>query len=175
MATGLIHLYTGEGKGKTTASLGLALRASGAGKQVLFVQFLKGWPTSELNSLHLLPNVQIIRNEKRFGFWSKLSEQEKEEERQLHNQNLQKVRELVQQKKVDVLILDEAVGAYSLQALDRRLLEELIEEKPAELEIVVTGRNPEPFFLEKANYITEMKKHRHPKDQGIVARKGIEF
>ncbi len=175
MTTGLIHLYTGEGKGKTTASLGLALRASGAGKRVLFVQFLKSKPTSELISLNSLPNVQVIRNTKSFGFWRKLSNQEREEERQMHNQILQKVREIIQQEKVDLLILDEAVGAYSLQALDCQLLEKIIEEKPADLELVVTGRNPAPFFWQKADYITEMKEHRHPKNQGIMARKGIEF
>ena len=174
MREGLIHLYTGEGKGKTTAAMGLALRASGAGLKVVIVQFMKGRETSEASSLRLIPNITLIRNGSDDGFWKNMSEKKKESRIEEHNSNLKKALELVNAGHCDLLILDEVVSAYNNGALDRLLIDKLLKEKPAELELVLTGREPCDLFLECADYVTEMKKLKHPFDRGIAARQGIE-
>jgi len=174
MKKGLIHLYTGEGKGKTTAALGLTLRASGAGYKVVIVQFMKGRDTSEVGSLSLLPGVTVFRNKTNAGFWKNMDDSKRESRRAEHNGNLKRALELVYSGECDLLILDEAVSAYNCEAVDRSLIEKLLREKPDELELVLTGRSPAEVFIDNADYITEMKKLRHPFDKGIAARKGIE-
>ena len=175
-ARSLTHFYYGSGKGKTTAALGLALRASGCGQNVVIVQFLKDWKCGELSSLTLMPNVTVFRGKSSGGtFFHELSESEKAATKIIHDNNLKKALELQEKGQCDVLILDEAVDAYQLGALDAKMFEGLIENKPDTLELVITGHNPDARLLERADYITEMVKHKHPYDEGIPARKGIEF
>lgn len=171
---GLIHVYCGDGKGKTTAAIGLAIRASGNGMKVLIIQFLKGKKVSELEILQRIPNITVLRNDKDYGFYNSMTKEEKIEATKLHNENLYRGLELVETGNCDVLILDEVVSAYNLNLIDKEAVNQLITEKKPELELVLTGRNPDPLFVEKADYVSEIKKIKHPYDRNISARKGIE-
>jgi len=176
MSDGLIHIYYGNGKGKTTAALGLALRASGSGKSVVIVQFLKDWKSSELSSLEALPNVTVFRGKASGGvFVRDMSDAEKAETKTIHDENLKKALELQRNGKCDLLILDEAIDAYGLGVLNATAFEELLSNKPEPLELVITGHKADEQLLAKADYVTEMVKRKHPYDRGVAARRGIEF
>lgn len=172
---GRLHIYCGEGKGKTTASVGLAVRAAGAGQKVVFVQFMKGGETSELRILEQMSEISILRCTKEFPFYHQMREEDKAEITAIHNDILQQVGKKMKEGMCNMLILDELTYPYSWKLLDRTKVDSLISDRAAGVEIVITGRNPDPFFLERADYITEMKNIRHPFDQGIQARKGIEY
>ena len=173
---GLTHYYFGDGKGKTTAALGLALRAAGCGKSVVIVQFLKDWKCGELSSLAFVPNVTVFRGKSSGGvFFHEMSESEKAATKMIHDDNLKKALALNKNGQCDVLILDEATDAYQLGALDPSMFEELLNNKPESLELVVTGHDAHELLLKRADYVTEMVKRKHPYDDGITARKGIEF
>lgn len=175
MERGLTHVYYGDGKGKTTAAIGLAVRAAGAGKQVIFAQFLKGGATSELKSLEKLPNIHIFRNQEDLGFFKNMTPQEKERAASMHTETLKKISQTIKNEPIDMLILDEITYPYEYGIIDKDMLEHLILKKPEPLELVITGRNPSPPLLEAADYLTEMKKIKHPFDKNIIARKGIEY
>jgi len=176
MKRGFIHLYHGDGKGKTTAALGLALRASGCGKSVVFVQFLKDWKCGELNQLRMLPNITVMRGESTGGkFTCDMTDEEKAAVKSGHDRILAEALELQRRGECDMLVLDEGIDAYGCDLIDKALFESLFTDKPEPLELVVTGRLPEPLFLETADYVTEMVKRRHPYDLGVTARRGIEF
>ena len=173
---GLIHLYYGDGKGKTTAALGLALRAAGCGKNVIIVEFLKNWACGEHNSILLLSNIRYFRGKAAGGkFVHEMSAEEKQETKASQDKSLKNAITLVEAGQCDLLILDEAIDAHRLGMLDTALLEKLIYDKPPHLELVITGHNPDEHLLAQADYITEMVKRKHPYDEGITARHGIEF
>ena len=176
MSSGLTHIYYGNGKGKTTAALGLALRAAGCGKNVVIVQFLKDWNCGEHNSLGLLSNVTVFRG-KSAGcvFIRDMSGEERAETKKIHDENLKKAIDLLESGKCDLLVLDEAIDACQLGVLDAELFERLLDNKPEFLELVITGHNPDGRLLESADYVTEMVNHKHPYDKGIPARRSIEF
>ncbi len=175
MSNGLIHVYYGYGKGKTTAALGLALRASGSGKRVVIVQFLKDSNTSELNNLELLPNVTVYRGTAAKCFVRDMTPQQLEETKRVQDSNLTNALEAVTSGTCDLLILDEALDAYQLGLLDSSLFLDLVFNKPAALELVITGHKPDNHIISRADYVTEMVKIKHPYDRGIAGRKGIEF
>ena len=175
MKQGLIHVYTGEGKGKTTAALGLLLRASGRGMRAVLVQFLKGRDTGEIHALENLRGVAILRCTREFGFYASASEANKAEMRQQNNVNLLEASRLAFEGLCDLLVLDEICAAYTNGALDTALADRLILHKPFGLELVLTGRTPPPHFVDAADYVTEFMKRKHPYDDGIAAREGIEF
>lgn len=175
MERGLIHVYYGDGKGKTTAAIGLAVRAAGAGKQIIFAQFLKGGVTGELKSLEKLPNIRIFRNQEDLGFFKNMTPQEKEKAAFMHTETLKNIILVLKSQPIDMLILDEITYPYEYGIIDKAMLEHLIFQKPKSLELILTGRNPSPFFLEAADYVTEMKKIKHPFDKKIMAREGIEY
>ncbi len=172
---GLIHVYTGEGKGKTTASLGLTIRAAGCGKKVVFTQFFKGSKSGELISLEKLSNVTVLRLNAPHGFYKNMNDEEKVIVKNEHNVILSKALEIVKSGECDLLVFDEAISAYNRNMLDREKIDDLLNNKPEELELVLTGRDAPDSFLEAADYVTEMKKIKHPFDKGIPARKGVEF
>ena len=172
--SGLIHLYHGDGKGKTTASLGLTIRALGNGFRVLFVQFLKNQETGELVILNDLPGVTLIRGKEGSGFSFSMTEEEKGKTRQLHTENLKTAIELARSGEYDMLVLDEIIGACRRDLVDQALLEDFVRNKPNHLELVMTGREPAAWMIDCADYISEIKKEKHPYDRGIPARKGIE-
>jgi len=178
---GLVQIYTGEGKGKTTAALGLALRAVGNGLKVYMFQFLKKSLTGEMVSAKLLgPNFkleqcgrspEIHRAYRQAG----LEEGFSEEDQRLAKATLKRARRVMKGGQYDVVILDEInlVLHYHLVELDEVL--RLIEDKPADVELVLTGRDAPPELIEVADLVTEMVEVKHPFKKGIGARWGIEF
>lgn len=172
---GLIHIYCGDGKGKTTAAMGLALRAAGAGKRVHIVQLLKGNPTSELSSTVLIPNITVARPEKNFGFTFNMTEEQKSELTGIHNRLLTNAFDKMICGDTDMLIIDEFFVAYNKNLLDRKLAERVVFEKAFECELVLTGREPDGKFIDAADYVSEIKCVKHPYEKGISARKGIEY
>lgn len=171
----MIQVYHGDGKGKTTAAIGLSIRAMGAGRRVVFLQFLKGGETGELHIFSGLENIKVIRNEKDLGFVSGMSDSEKKEVTRMHNENLKKAISLLQQGWADVAVMDELTYPYAWGLLDRELVKDFITHCPEHIELIITGRNPDPLFLERADYITNMQCERHPFEKNIKARRGIEF
>jgi len=173
---GYTHVYYGDGKGKTTAALGLALRAAGCGRRVVIVQFLKDWKCGELSSLALVPDITVLRGKASGGvFVFEMNDEQKAETKAIHDENLKNALDMQKNGLCDLLILDEAIDAYELGVLDAGMLEDLLDNKPEALELVITGHNPNVRLLERADYITEMAKRRHPYDLGLAARRGIEF
>lgn len=170
MERGLVHLYWGDGKGKTTAAMGLALRALGSGKRVVIVQFLKGGKSGEIPLLEQL-GAKIYRGKAGQKFVFQMNDAEKAETRELQNANLR----AAQQEPADLLILDEAGSAWELDMVDKELLKAVVLERPAKQECVLTAHGAPDWMLEAADYSTEMKCHRHPYQKGIAAREGIEY
>lgn len=170
MKQGLVHLYCGDGKGKTTAAMGLALRALGHGEKVVIVQFLKGSETGELAGLRQLGAV-ILRGKSGQKFVFQMNEAEKAETRRLQTENLREALAMP----CDLLILDEACTACRLGLVEEELLQQAVLQKPAEREVVLTGRGPAPWMQEAADYCTEMQCRRHPYEKGIAAREGVEY
>ncbi len=174
MEKGLIHIYCGDGKGKTTAAMGLALRCCGHKNKVLIAQFLKSRPSGELESLALLPTVEVIRAKASNKFSFQMSDEEKEQALADHMEMFNKVIEKVKGEKIDLLIFDEALGACKTGLLNEQELIKFLKEKPKTLEVVLTGRDPSEELLEIADYVSEVCKIKHPFDEGISARTGIE-
>lgn len=170
----MIHLYTGDGKGKTTAATGLCVRAAGSGMRIIFSQFMKGNDTGELHALSTIANVRILRSDRQFGFYKTLNDQEKAELTRIHNGLLDEIWEAVQRRECDMVILDEITYPVNWGLLDVSKVERLLWASDAP-ELVLTGRNPADFLVECADYITEMRAVRHPFEKGIAARKGIEY
>ena len=169
----MIHLYTGDGKGKTTAAAGLAVRAAGNGMRVVFAQFMKGNDTGELHVLKELQQVRILRSEKNFGFYKQMSEADKQELREIHDRILDEIWDTVQNKSCGMIVLDEITYPVNWNLLSRDRLERILQ--AADAEIVLTGRDPAPFLEEAADYITQMRCIRHPYEKGVAARRGVEY
>ena len=173
---GLTHIYFGNGKGKTTAALGLALRAAGCGQSVVIIQFLKDWKCGELNSLSLLKNVTILRGKASGGtFVHEMSVEQKAETKRIHDENLKKALEMQKNGQCDMMVLDEALDAYALGVLDAGMFVRLLDNKPDSLELIITGHSADAGIIKCADYVTEMVKHKHPYDLGVAARRGVEF
>lgn len=172
---GMIHVYCGDGKGKTTCALGLAVRAAGAGMNVVVVQFLKGSYTSELESLSQIHRIKVLRNSRDYGFVNNMTPKQLSKVIDEHNKNLDSALNLVKQGKCQMLVLDELTYVYDMNLVDKDKIKNLIENNENDVEIVVTGRNPNELFLNNADYVTEMKKIKHPYEKGVPARKGIEY
>lgn len=171
---GLIHIYCGDGKGKTTAALGLAVRCSGHGNKVLFVQFLKSRPTGELKALALLPDIEVMRGKENNKFTFQMSAAEKQEVLHRHMELFAAVKNKCEHEKIDMLVLDEIIGACNTGVFDFDALVDFLKNKPAELEVVMTGRNPKAALVELADYVSEICKRKHPFEKGIPARTGVE-
>ncbi len=169
----MIHVYCGDGKGKTTAALGLILRHVGAGGKAVLAQFLKSAPTGELAALEQL-GVPVYRNELPHGFFPNMSEEMKAKVRALHDHTLAEVTRLARTNECSLLVLDELNAALMLELIDRDAVFALLDDH-GNAELVVTGRDPCAELLERADYVTEMKLMKHPYEKGVKARKGIEF
>lgn len=170
-----IHIYCGDGKGKTTAAAGLAVRAAGWGKRVLITRFLKTDNSGEVKSLGRLPEITVTPCERSFGFFSKMSEEQKAEAEVYYSLLLENTLDQAAKGVVDLLILDEILAVCNFGLVkEKRVLEFLIS-RPEALEVVLTGRNPSEQLMEAADYVSEIKKIKHPYDRGLMARRGIEF
>ena len=172
---GLIHLYMGDGKGKTTAAVGLAVRGIGRGLKVAFFQFLKDGSSGELVSLRKL-GVHVESGLPSRGFTWEREEESKRQLLELHNERLKSAKALIADGGIDLLILDEIIGATSYGYADEEQLLDLLDTKPEHCEIVLTGRDPKPAVVDRVDYLTEMKLQKHPfMEKGIEARAGIEY
>lgn len=169
----MIHIYCGDGKGKTTAALGLICRHVGTGGKAVLAQFLKSLPTGELKTLELL-QVPVYRNELPHGFFPNMSEEMQKKVREMHNSTLAEVTRMARANECTLLVLDELCAALSLGLIDREAVLSLLDSH-GQAELVITGRDPEEALLSRADYVTEMKLIKHPYEKGILARKGIEF
>jgi len=173
---GLVIVYTGNGKGKTTAALGMALRAIGYDHKVCMLQFIKGsWHYGEMDSSKKLePNFELIAVGK--GFVGILDDNSPREEHEKYAAEAVKIcREKIFSGKYDVVILDEVNYAINLDLIDVQDIIKIIKEKPFELDLVLTGRNVREEIVELADLVTEMKEIKHPFKSGIKAKKGIDF
>lgn len=171
---GLIHIYCGDGKGKTTAAVGLAVRCAGRGNKVLLVQFLKSRDSGELYSLAKLPDIEVMRGKESKKFTFQMNEEEKHALLIEHNKMFEQVLAKIKNGGYSLLILDEVIGALNAKVFEMPKLIEFLRHKPENLEVVLTGRNPAPELVEIADYVSEMRKVKHPMDKGILAREGIE-
>lgn len=171
MEKGFIHVYTGNGKGKTTAALGLALRAICAGKKVFIGQFIKGMEYSELKSINYLPNLVI----EQFGRDCFIYKKPEEKDIELARTGLDKCRKILKEGKYDIVILDELniVTYYNLFTVDEAI--RAINEKAEHVEVIITGRYADEKIIEIADLVTEMKEVKHYYNKGVEARKGIEI
>jgi len=170
---GLIHVYTGDGKGKTTAALGLALRAAGHGWKTYIGQFMKGQDYGELKAAKLLGDLITIEQ---FGKPTFVHvDQATPEDIRMARAGLSAARQAVHSGQYQIVVLDEINVALYFKLLTVQDVLQVIEEKPEEVELVLTGRRVPEEILARADYITEMKEGKHPYQQGILARKGIEY
>ena len=172
MEKGYIHVYTGPGKGKTTAALGLGVRAAGAGFKVHMIQFMKGRRYSELNSVEKLSNFTISQHG-RDEFVNK--DKPEQIDIDLAKEGFLFAKKLIKSGKYDMIILDEINVAIDFGLIDINELIKVIENKPVTLELVLTGRYAHPEIQRIADYVTEMLEIKHPYQQGVEARKGIDF
>jgi cob(I)alamin adenosyltransferase len=170
---GLVEIFTGEGKGKTSAALGAIIRALGHGLRVYIVFFMKGdFPYGEQKILCQLPNCTM----ERFGFQEFVDPTHpKPEEKAEARKALEAARKAMLSKKYDVVILDEVNVAAAWKLIDVDDVVKLIEDKPEKVELILTGRYADPKIVKLADLVTEMIKIKHPYDKGILSRKGVEY
>lgn len=188
---GLLHIYCGDGKGKTSAAMGLALRMAGCRKQVVIVRFLKHEESGEVQALRMFPEIRVLPCETCFGFSWTMTEEEKQKAAQYSRAQFEKAcaeaerlcREYgketeneVRETEPDVLlVLDELCAAVNGGFLELSEVLSFLEQRPANLEVVLTGRRPPKELLFKADYVTELEMRAHPFQRGIAARRGIEY
>ena len=168
---GYVQVYTGDGKGKTTAALGLAIRAAGAGLRVLFAQFVKGMEYSELRALARFDDLIEVRQ---FGRGCFIHGEPAAEDRAAARDGLREVREAFAGGGFDVVVLDEANIATSLGLITVRELLDVISMRPPNVELVITGRDADPRVIAVADLVTEMREIKHYYREGVQARLGIE-
>jgi cob(I)alamin adenosyltransferase len=171
---GLVHIYFGDGKGKTSSAIGLGIRALGSGLNVCMIQFLKSWGTGEIETLKKLePEFKVVRLESKKGFINELNDKQKEILAAEIQTELLYAEEL--SEKCDVLILDEVLGVLENKLISIEQLKKFIINKPLNLELILTGRILPSELVSLADYISEVKNVKHPNGTGIFARKGIEY
>ena len=171
MKKGYVQVYTGDGKGKTTAAIGLAVRAVGAGLNVFIGQFVKGMHYSELKSLERFsPEIEV----KQYGRPSFVHSKPVDEDFAVARAGYEEIKEIIKSGQYDLVILDEANIAVHFKLLSVEDLLTLINMKPESVELVFTGRKADPRLVEKADLVTEMRNVKHYYTKGVLARKGIE-
>lgn len=173
LTKGLVEIFTGNGKGKTSAALGAVLRALGQGLRVHIVYFMKGdYPYGERNILAQLPNVSFQSfGHRDFVDPQKVKKSEKEQARRA----LKAARRAMASGDYDLLVLDEINIAVAWKLLEVEEALQLIEEKPEKVELILTGRHADPRLIERADLVTEMVEIKHPFQKGIKARRGIDY
>lgn len=169
---GYVQVYTGNGKGKTTASLGLSLRAAGAGLKVFIAQFLKKGDYSELKALKRFSDLITVEQFGDNGFI--LNKKPAQKHIDSAAKGIEKVKERLFSGNYDVVIVEEGNVAVKYGLFSVNELIDIIENKPANVELVITGRYAHPYVIKKADLVTEMKEIKHYYKQGVAARTGIE-
>lgn len=172
---GLVHIYHGDGKGKTTAAIGLAVRAAGRGMRVLILRLLKTDDSGEVDVLRRIPGITVIPCDRTFGFVSRMSEEQKKEAADYYSAKLKEAFQKTREEKYDMLIADEIMAACNYQMVPEQEILDFLDHKPKQLEVIMTGRNPSQQLKKRADYITEMRLEQHPYVKGVKARLGIEY
>ncbi|MDB8709180.1 cob(I)yrinic acid a,c-diamide adenosyltransferase [Mediterraneibacter gnavus] len=175
MKQGMIHIYCGDGKGKTTAATGLAVRAAGSGMKVLFARFLKNENSAELCVLDRISEIEVMHLPKSYGFYQKQTKAQKKETQKMYAALWNRALEQVKSGAYDMLVMDEFMAADRYGLIPHEEAIQFLKEKPEGLEIVLTGRDPSEDLIEAADYVSEIRKVKHPFDCGICARRGIEY
>lgn len=170
---GLLQIYTGDGKGKTTAALGLALRASGQGASVAIIQFMKGWEHyGELTAVKRLENVTLVQTGRPdYVYRGRETEKDYAEA----ERGLALAREFIKSGEYGLLILDEINVALDYGLVKVRDVVEIVVNRPMEMEMLLTGRNADSELLALADLVTEMKEIKHPYQNGVESRRGVEY
>ncbi len=170
---GLVQVYTGNGKGKTTAALGLALRAAGHGMKTFIGQFLKGQPTGELDAVRRLAPLIRIEQFGRTGF-IQVTDGPDDADVDMARAGLKRCREVMRSGEFVIVVMDEVNTAVHFKLLTEREVLDVLDEKPAAVEVVLTGRYAPQAFVDRADLVTEMREVKHYSDLGVKAREGIE-
>lgn len=173
MEKGRVHLYIGNGKGKTTAAVGLCVRAAGRGLPVVFCQFLKDGQSGECACLRSIPGVTVVEGEPITGFYPFMAAEEQKRVSESERSRFYDAARLC--KNARLLVLDEAVGAMKLGVLLAETVLDFLKNRPEALEVVLTGREPDERLVAMADYISDIRCIRHPFEKGMPAREGIEF
>ncbi len=171
MNKGYIHVYTGDGKGKTTAALGLSIRAAGAGLKVFFAQFIKGKIYSEIEIINEISNITL----KQYGLNCFIEKEPTYEDIVAAKKGLKEVVRIINQGEYDLIVLDEVNIALYYELFSVEELITVLKNKPDTIEIVLTGRKAPDEIIEIADFVTDMVELKHYYDKGIEARKGIEY
>ena len=173
---GLIIVHTGNGKGKTTAALGLAIRAWGDGLRVLILQFIKGgWKYGEIETIKKLGEIDGRIELKRLGKGFQRNTDDKAEHIEVAKEALKEAGNAFESGNYDLIILDEINYAVKFELITVEDVKALLAKRPAELHVVLTGRDAKEEIIDMADLVTEMKLIKHPYQKGIKAQKGIEF
>ena len=167
---GLVHVYTGDGKGKTTAALGLAMRAAGQGMKVGFIQFIKGEPCGEHLFVKECKTFEIVQ----ISVGDSFKKSKEKLSREAH-ETLDYAEHEIQSGNYDLIVLDEIFVAINQGLITVKQVLELLDSKPANIELVLTGRNAPPEITQRADLVTEMLMIKHPFTEGTSARRGIEY
>ena len=174
LTQGLVQVFTGHGRGKTTAALGQAFRAIGQGLRVYFCSFLKKSPVGELMAAKkYLDQLLVIEQSGPSRFFDE--GQQTKAEKDLIEKAFQRARKMLFSEKFDIVVLDEINRVIDLKLVDIEEVIKLIQEKPHNVELILTGRNAHPEIVKMADYVTEMLNIKHPLALGIKARRGIEY
>lgn len=171
--TGLVHIYSGDGKGKTTAGMGLCVRAAGAGYRVLICQFMKDRFSSERAAMERIPGVTFMQGRDSVKFSFQMSPEEMMLEREYNRKLFDDTVERAVSEHADVLLLDEVLYAVGAGLLEEDRVERFLRQKPDSLEVILTGQDP-GRLAELCDYHSEIRKIRHPYDRQQGARNGIE-
>lgn len=172
---GCIHIYCGDGKGKTSAAVGLAVRAAGRGKKVLVVRFLKTEDSGEVPVLRHIPGITVVPCDKTFGFVFRMTPEEKTEAAEYFRKRFWHACKTAVEGGYDVLILDEILASCNYGMVNEADVAEFLENRPKKLEVILSGRDPSERLLGLADYVSEIQMVKHPFTEGIPAREGIEY
>lgn len=171
----MIQVYSGDGKGKTSAAIGAAVRMAGSGGKVIFTQFLKSGDSSEIQILNHIDKIAVLLPEPVSKFVFQMNAEEKEEARKKVLQHFNRIQILAGTEKCDMLVLDEILTACELNMLDTEEVLSFLKKCGENMEVILTGHKQFPDILDVADYVSEIRKIKHPFDRGISARKGIEM
>lgn len=174
----MIHFYYGDGKGKTSAAIGAAVRFAGAGGKVLLFQFLKGNSSSERKALEQMENFRILNGPEKMKFVFQMTPEEKEQMAEYYRNKLKEIWDIVKNEDIGMLVLDEAGDCIECGLFTEQEILDFLQQimrLPGDREIVVTGHRLVQVLMDSCDYITCMGKKRHPYERGKEARRGIEY
>ena len=173
--TGLVHVYYGDGKGKTTAAFGLAFRCAGYGHSIVIAQFLKSRSSGELAAAERFPEITVLRGHSLKKFTFQMNEEEKAQLRRDCEDLFSRAAALAIEKNARLLVLDECLDACVGGGLPLERLTAFLAGRPDGMEVVITGHSLPEEIIASADYISKVVKEKHPYDEGITARKTIEY